>query len=115
LILPFIQSTTPAYLFALSLLLPPVTFFVMRLDKGVAFYRHLLFLTFCFIAFTATAQFALAGSGIRHLTGITLIKNHASLTAGVAYLTLEIAAGRISSKTSAGFYCGEYSYARSHA
>jgi len=73
LIVPFIQGTTPAYLFALSLLLPPVTFFVMRLDEGVAFYRHLLFLTFCFIAFTAAAQFALAGSGIRHLTGIMLV------------------------------------------
>lgn len=71
--LPFLQGTTPAYLLALFLVLPPVTFLLMGLEDGGRYYRSLLFLALVFAGLTAAAQFALAGSGLRHLSSIPLV------------------------------------------
>jgi len=64
LILPPVQGTTPAYLFALSLLLPPLTFLVMRLDEGVAFPIFLVILYFFFFSRRSLVP-ALRGIGTR--------------------------------------------------
>lgn len=73
LVFPFLQGTTPAYLLALFLLLPPVSFLLMGLDDGARFYRALFYLVLGFAAYTVLAQLALDAAKLRHLSTIPLV------------------------------------------
>lgn len=67
LVVPFVQGTTPANLFALALLFPPFALLVMPFDGARDFYRTLLWIVVCFVALTAVSQLALAGLSLRQL------------------------------------------------
>lgn len=73
LVLPFLQGTTPAYLLALFLILPPISFLLMGLDAASRFYRTLLYLVLAFLAYTAVAQLALDAVDLWHLSSIPLV------------------------------------------
>ena len=73
LVIPFVQGTTPANLLALALLFPPVALLLMSFDGARNFYKTLLWIAACFVAFTAVSQLALAGLTLRHLAGLELV------------------------------------------
>ena len=73
LVIPFVQGTTPANLLALALLFPPVALLLMSFDGARNFYKTLLWIAACFVAFTAVSQLTLAGLTLRHLAGLELV------------------------------------------
>jgi hypothetical protein len=73
LVVPFIQGTTPAYLFALALLMPPVAAWMLGLSGCALFYRRMFLLLMAFIGINALAQLALSASGIWNFGNIELV------------------------------------------
>jgi len=73
LVVPFVQGTTAANLFALALLFPPIALLVMSFDGARNFYKTLLWIVVIFVAFTAIAQLSLASLGLRSLWRLHLI------------------------------------------
>lgn len=73
LVVPFIQGTTPAYVFALMLLLPPVTALVLGLEEGLAFFKQLAWLAAGFVALNALAQISLAAAAVERFGDIQLV------------------------------------------
>jgi hypothetical protein len=67
LLIPFIQGTTPAYLFALGLVFPAVNLMVLRPDQARRYYIDLLRLGIAFATFTALAQLAASYSDLRYI------------------------------------------------
>lgn len=73
LVIPFIQGTTPSNLFALALLFPPLALLIMPFDGATRFYKTVLWIVTCFVAYTAVAQLALSALTLRHLGGLELV------------------------------------------
>jgi hypothetical protein len=73
LVIPFVQGTTPANLFALALLFPPLALLVMPFDGAVRFYKTVFWIVACFVAYTAVAQLALSALTMRHLGALELV------------------------------------------
>jgi len=65
-LLPSIQGTTPAYLFALAAITPPVSLLVIPKEKILPFYYDLALASFGFVALNALAQLSLAFSTITY-------------------------------------------------
>lgn len=73
LVVPFVQGTTPSNLFALALLFPPLALLVMPFDGATRFYKTVLWIAACFVAYTAVAQLALSALTMRHLAALELV------------------------------------------
>lgn len=64
LVLPSVQGTTPAYLFALAILFPAISMFVLPRGKISPFYYQLATLLLIFLILNSLAQLSLAFSNI---------------------------------------------------
>jgi hypothetical protein len=73
LVIPFVQGTTPSNLFALALLFPPVALLLMSFEGARKFYKTLLWIAACFVAFIVVAQLALAALDLRYISGLELV------------------------------------------
>lgn len=67
LLLPSVQGTTPAYLFALAILFPAISMFVLPREKIFPFYYRLATLLLVFLILNSFAQLSLAFSNILYL------------------------------------------------